>query len=206
MAARAGIGRFGDGQTTLDQRIDQQGAQVISALHGRYYEQAVRKNIYFSLCVARATSLVSTSAIGNIVYNPPDSGVNLALLKWASQILVTSATCTGIGLAIGYQPTTPTTVTVADASGSTFLQQPTLLAGKAKAYAIATVLIAPVMVTMLHHNTAAINTVGGDQFSDDFEGQLIVPPGHFICCAATGAAAAASGHTSWLSWEEVPTL
>ena len=206
MAGRAGIARFGDGQSTLDTRLGQQGDLIVSELHGRYYEQAVRKNVFFSLSVARATSLVTTAMIGNIVYNPPDSGVNLSLLKWQSQVIVTSATLTGVGLAVGYQPTTPTTVTAADATGSTYLQQPTLLTGKAKAYAIATVLIAPVMVTMLHHNTAAINTVGIDQASGDFEGQFIVPPGAFICVAAAGAAAAASGHTSWLSWEEVPTL
>ena len=206
MAGRAGVARFGDGQSTLDTRLGQQGDLVMSELHGRYYEQAVRKNVYFSLCVARATSLPATASIGSIVFNPPDSGVNLAISKWQSQVIATSATLTGIGLAVGYQPTTPTTVTAADATGSTYLTQPTLLTGKAKAYAIATVLVAPVMVAMLHHNTAAINTVGIDQASGDFEGQLIVPPGGFICFAATGAAAAASGHTSWISWEEVPTL
>ena len=205
MAGRAGIARFGDGQSTLDTRIGQQGDLIVSELHGRYYEQSVRKNVFFSLSVARATSLVATATIGNCIYNPPDSGVNLSLLKWHSQIIVTSATCTGIGLAVGYQPTTPTTVTAADATGSTYLQQPTLLTGRAKAYAIATVLVAPVMFTMLHHNTAAINTVGVDQVSGDFEGSIIVPPGCFITTAATGAAAAAAGHTSWLSWEEIPT-
>jgi hypothetical protein len=206
MAARAGIARFGDMQSTLDQRIGQQGDLVTSELHGRYYEQAVRKNVFFSLSLVRATSLISTSAIGNIVWNPPDSGVNLALQKWTSIISVTSATCTGIALAVGYQTTTPTGLTAIDATGATYLQQPTFLTGRAKAYAIATMLIAPVLVTLLHHNTAAINTVGGDQFSGDLEGSIIVPPGHYICMAALGAAAAASGHSSYLSWEEVPTL
>ena len=204
MAGRAGVARFGDGQSTLDQRLGQQGDLVMSELHGRYYEQAVRKNVYFSLSVGRATSLVSTSTIGNCIYNPPDSGVNLAISKWSSIMTGTAATCTGIGLAVGYQPTTPTSVTAADATGSTYLTQPTLLTGKAKAYAIATVLIAPVMIAMLHHNTAAINTVGVDQLSGDFEGQLIVPPGAFITTAATGGAGV--GHTTWITWEEVPTL
>lgn len=206
MAARAGVSRFGDGQSTLDTRIGQQGDTIMSELHGRYYEQAVRKNIYFSLCLVRATSVAATASIGNIVYNPPDSGVNLVLGKWQSQIVVTSATTTGIALAVGYQPTTPTTVTVADASGCTFLQQPTLLTGKAKAYAIATMLLAPVNIALLHHNTAAIATTGVDIASGDFEGTIIVPPGHFICVSALGAAVAASGHNTWLTWEEVPVL
>lgn len=206
MAGRAGVARFGDGQSTLDQRLGQQGDLIVSALHADYYEQAARKNIFFSLESARPTSLVGTAMIGNIIWNPPDSGVNLALLQWQSQVIVTSATTTGIGLAVGYQPTVPTTVTAADATGSTFLQQPTFLAGKAKAYAIATVLIAPVLFVPLHHNTAAIATTGGDQFSGNFDGSIIVPPGCFVAMAAIGAAVAAAGHTSWISWEEVPTL
>ena len=206
MAGRAGIARFGDGQSTLDTRLGQQGEFIGSDLHGQNYEQAVRKQIFFSLCVARATSLPAQASVGNIVYNPPDSGVNLALLKWQSQVLVTSATLTGIGLAVGYQPTTPTTVTGADATGCTYLQQPTFITGKAKAYAIATVLLAPVMFTMLHHNTAAIAVTGIDQATGDLDSSIIVPPGHFVAFAAAGAAAAASGHTSWISWEEVPTL
>lgn len=206
MAARAGVSRFGDGQSTLDSRIGQQGDLVVSELHGRYYEQAVRKNLYFSLCLARATSLVGTSMVGNIVYNPPDSGVNLSMLKWQSQVYATSATMTGVALAVGYQPTTPTSVTVADSSGSLFLQQPTLLTGKAKAYAIATVLLTPVNIALLHHNTAAIAVTGVDAMAGDLEGAIIVPPGCFICVSALGAAAAATSHNTWLTWEEVPVL
>lgn len=206
MANRAGVARFGDGQSTLDGRIGQQGDLSVSELHGRYYEQAVRKNIFFSHVLAQATSLVNTTAVGNIVYNPSDSGVNLALLKWQSQIIATSATTTGIALATGYQSTTPTTVTVASATGSTFLQQPTLLAGKAKAYLSATLLVAPVVVAAMHHNTAAIAVLGVDQISGDFESMIVVPPGCYVHMVALGAAVTAAGHTSWLSWEEVPIL
>ena len=206
MAGRAGVARFGDGQSTLDQRLGQQGDLVVSELHSVHYEQAVRKNMFFSFSAARATSLVGTALIGNIIYNPSDSGVNLALNAWSSQIIVTSATTTGIGLAVGYQSTTPTTVTASDQTGCTFLQQPTLITGKAKAYSIATVLVAPVLIVPLHHNTAAIAVTGIDQASGDFDGSMIVPPGCFVSLVAMGAAVAAAGHTSYLTWEEVPTL
>lgn len=212
MASRAGIARFGDGQSTLDARISQQGDQIVSELHGRYYEQAVRKNIFFSLSLVRATSLAAAATIGNAVWNPPDSGVNLSLLKWNSIISVTSATTTAILLASTYQPTVPTTVTAADMSGSTFLTWTgaTLasagIVGKAKAYAIATFLQVPINFTLLHHNTAAINTVGVDQVSGDFEGSIVVPPGVAVMFSALGAAAAAAAHSSYLSWEEIPIL
>jgi hypothetical protein len=211
MPARAGASRFGDGQSTLDARISQQGDSIVSELHGRYYEQAVRKNVFFSLGVAQATSVAGTAMIGNLVWNPPDSGVNLALNKWTSHILATQAALTSVGLCAGYQTTSPTTVTVATAAGSTFLQltgatNAVFLPGKAKAFTVATVLLAPVTFINLHHNTAAIAITGEDVISGDLEGLFVVPPGGFVAFATVGAAAAASGHTSFLSWEEVPTL
>jgi hypothetical protein len=209
MSARAGVSRFGDGQSTLDQRIGQQGDQIVSELHGRYYEQSIRKNTFFALSKARATSLGATSQVGLIVYNPPDSGVNLSLTKWTAAIVATSAALTGLVLGIGYQPTTPTSVTVADATGQTFgvMQSPTVFnVGKARAYAIATLLFAPLDAWLLMHNTAAINTVGVDVASGDLEGMFTIPPGGLATIQALGAAAAASGVTCSLAWEEVPTL
>jgi hypothetical protein len=209
MAARAGIARFGDGQSTLDGRIGQQGDLIVSELHGRYYEQSARRNMYFALSKARATSLGTTSQIGLIIYNPPDSGVNAVLNKWTSAVVATSATCTGMVLGIGYQATTPTTVTAADATGCTYgqLQSATVFqSGKVKAYSIATLLAAPLDAWLLHHNTAAINTVGVDQLTGDLEGMFVIPPGGIATIQALGAAAAATGHTCSLAWEEVPVI
>lgn len=211
MANRAGIVRYGDGFPVVDDRIDQQGAKVVTQLHADGYEQAVRGNTFFSHCIARATSLPATAMIGNIVWNPPDSGVNLSLRRWASMIHATSATCTGIVLAVGYQSAAPLTVTVADQSGSTHIRlsgaaQNVLVKGKAQAYAIATMLFAPVVIWLLHHNTAAIATTGEDQMGENLEGSFIIPPGYFMCVAAQGAAAAAAAHTSSLLWEEIPII
>ena len=211
MANRAGIAKYGDFMPTTDQRIGQQGELTVSQLHADGYEQAVRRNIFFSYSAARATSLPATAMIGNIVWNPPDSGVNCCIRHWASSIHVTSATCVGIALAVGYSSSVPTSTTVADNSGSSFLTlsgatNNIFLQGKAKAYAIATVLIAPLPVWILHHNTAAIATTGVDAMLDNLEGSFIIPPGGFWCFAAQGAAVAAAGHTSSWLWEEVPVL
>lgn len=208
---RAGVVKLGDSVPAADVRLGQQGDQLISSLHADYYEQAVRKNLFFSHSIARATSLPATAMIGNILWNPPDSGVNLALVKWASSVHVTSATCTGILLAAGYSASAPTTTTVADNSGSTFLNlsgatNNIFVKGKVQAYALATFLIAPVAVCLLHHNTAAIATTGVDGMFDEPKGIWVVPPGGFLCVAAQGAAAAAASHTSTLVWEEVPVL
>lgn len=178
---------------------------LVSELRGRYGEAARRGLVFTSYVATVATSLAATATIGNMIWNPPGSGVRLELLKWTSQIVATSATCTGIALAGGYQTTTPTTTTAATVSGSTRVAAATLSAGKAIAYSIATVLTAPVVMVVLHHNTAAINTVGMEQMSGDLESLIIVEEGGFVTMAALGAAAAASGHTSSLTWMEVPT-
>jgi hypothetical protein len=211
MAGRAGDIKYGDGFPVTDTRLGQQGDLIISQLHGDGYEQAVRRNTFFSTSLARATSLGATAQVGHILWNPPDSGVNLVLRHWSSAVIVTSATCTGICLGAGYQATQPTGTTVTDASGTSFISvsgatNNIFRTGKVKAYAIATLLFAPLPIWFLHHNTAAIATTGGDMFSDNLESSFIIGPGGILTVQALGAAVAAAGHSSSLLWEEVPVL
>ena len=183
-------------------RLNRVGALVTAPVHGKYTETALRHRMFFSYCAARATSIPATAQIGNIIWNPPGSGVNLAMGPWTCQIQVTSATTLGITFGYSVQPIQPTTTTVADASGCTFLTGS--MVGQARAFAIATIVTAPTPVMNLFHNTAAINTVGIDQVHGDFEGLFIIPPGYIGCLSAITAAVAAVGMTSTLTWEEVP--
>jgi hypothetical protein len=192
-----------DGTKNLP-RADRQGATVITQLHGKYTEGSFRDKLKFSYCASRATSVPATAMIGNIVWNPPGSGVVLSLAQWAAQIHATSAACTGIALAYGAQAVIPTGTTLADAYGSTFLNAGSPGNCVAKAYAIATLLVVPTTVMNLYHNTAAIATTGVDIMRGDLDGLFIVPPGYIVCLAALGAAVAASGMTSTLTWEEIP--
>jgi len=166
-----------------------------------------RAGMLYSVQVSTvATSLPATATIGNFIWNPPGSGCLLFLLDWTSQIVATSATCTGIGLALGFQTTTPTTMTAATSAGNTIASGVTRTADATTVTAsIATVLTAPILVHTLHHNTAAINTVGEDQQTGDLKGQFVIPEGGFAHLCALGAAAAASGHTSSLIYARIPT-
>jgi hypothetical protein len=204
-----GVGLYADGVLQDNVRIDQQGAQVVTQLHADGYEQAVRRNTYMSTSIARATSLVSTTMVGHILWNPPDSGVNASIRRWASSVHATSATATGLWMAVGYQATTPTGLTAVDRTGSTYLTlqgaaQDTLRVGRVRAYAAATLLVAPVLLWLCHHNTAAIATTGVDQMGENLEGSFILPPGGILCFAAQGAAFAAASHSSSFLWNEVP--
>lgn len=182
------------------------GDQLVTQYLGDYAAMAAKGQIYTAYTSAVALSLAATATIGCMVWNPPGSGVRIHLLEWASQIIVTDADCTGVGLAIGYQTTTPTTTTAATFYGRTLVDQVTAVAGKAKAYNIATVLTAPLTMAVLHHNTAAINTVGMENMSGSFKGGIILEEGGFATTVALGAAAAASGWTGHLMFAEIPKV
>lgn len=199
-----GIQANASSTTPFTQKGGVLGDAIVSELNPVYYQAAKESRVFTSYVATVATSLAATSTIGNMIWNPPGSGVDLVLLDWTSNIVVTSATTTGIALAAGFQNASPTSTTAATTTGSTYIQQTTLVSSsKAIAYSIATVLTAPVIVQVLHHNTAAINTVGTDMNTGDFKGSIVVGQGGFVTLCALGAAVAASGHTSHLKWMEV---
>jgi len=192
-----------DGSTNLP-RSGKGGDLIVSQLHGKYTEASVRGDLCFSYCAARATSVPATAQIGNIIWNPPGSGVVLSMLKWTAQIEVTSATTLGVTIGYQAQAITPTSVTLANAYGSTYLNAGSPGNCIAKAYAIATLLVIPIPVMNLFHNTAAIATTGVDKIDGDFEGLWTVPPGYVVVLSAITAAVAAAGMTSTLTWAEIP--
>jgi hypothetical protein len=192
---RAGIG--------LPSLCDDEGILLAHRCGAKYMDATIQGRMCFSYCAARATSVPATAQIGNIVWNPPGSGVNLIFGPWSAQIQVTSATTLGVTFGFTAQAITPTTVTVSDAYGSTMLNAGYSGNCNAKAYAIATLLVAPTPVMNLFHNTAAINTVGVDQVQGDFEGLFVLAPGYAAALSAITAAVAAAGMTSTLTWEEV---
>ena len=186
-------------------RTEKSGALVVQELHGRYYEQAYRKNFFTAYAVAQATSVVGTAMVGLQVYNgsPTSSGVNLVLSKWSVNIVVTSASTTSIVLATGAgQLIAPTGQTAATRVANNFIggQAPQALATSAGTFTNA-----PTALLTLLHNTAAIAATGEDAGAQgDLEGSIIIPPQFYVCFAAVGAAVAASGSNMHLMWEEVP--
>lgn len=204
------LGKFRTGLITSSEgsenvpRSDKQGALVITQSGGLYKEPSRNGTMAFSYCASRATTEPATAMVGNIVWNPPGSGRVLSLAQWQILIHVTSAACIGVTLGYSSQGLTPTSTTVADAYGDCYLNSGSPAHCVVKAYAIATLLAAPVPVMPLFHNTAAIATTGTEQIAGDFGGIWTVPPGYAICLCALGDAVAASGMTSTITWEEIP--
>lgn len=185
-------------------RTGKGGELVVTELHGRYYEQAYRGNMFYSTCTAKTLVAANTTYTGHLIWNGSNqtgTGVNLVLNKIMIGVSVTSASMTGIALGQSYQPAAPTGLTAATAVGNCKIGG---AAAQGLSYAAATITNAGTNICPIFHNTAAINTVGVDQVYVDLEGAVVIPPGYIVQLLALGAASAASAVTSAIFWEEVP--
>lgn len=214
---------IGDGiQSAL--RSGRQGDQIVSELHGRFYEQAYRGNLFKAGTVAitalsantitTATSATGTPIIG--VWNPVGSGKNLILLQATLQAFAnTLTTPVGPGAFIWLTSLNNSAIS----TGSVPFNMSTLAqsGSVAKAFmgGVALTGLTNVMVTTfasdfgnataLTHGTitatsATLSSVGGVQ---NFDGSVLVPPGAVIGLYNTTSTTTFSAVGAIL-WEEVP--
>ena len=200
----AKIGRNTPASTgTNPLRADHLGGLVVA---GDNYQDDTQGNaMFFANALDMEVALyTATSAVGLIIYNPVDSGVNMIPYLWGVQVYATSASMTGVVLAVGTQLTIPSgTPTPAPLSGRTLLTASTgLTQGSCVAYSVATI-VAPVYVWPLFHNTAAINIVGAELISGDLQGAFGFAPGTTCVMGALGSAGV--NVNLGLTWKEVPT-
>ena len=183
------IGRITPANTgTNAMRGDQLGGLVISG--GEYKDTTLGGKLFFAYCASQNVALfTATAAIGLQIYNPPSSGVNLVIHKWSCIVWATSATSTGLMLAVASAPViAPATVTAATLAGRALLTGSTGLAiGACTPSSIATI-AAPAAVWPLFHNTAAIASTGAEKMEGDLEGSFAFAPGTVAVFGALGAA------------------
>lgn len=194
-----------------------QGEQIASELHGKYYTQNYRNNVYYAANAGAGGSLVvftQTTYAGLALWNPAGSGKNLVLIR-ATAVPTTAA---GTGTALGYMwtqnagsalgtaaplsATTPITATrgSAQTNGITGQGNSVAIAVSAATLTTAGTLFLPSGVGI---GTGAITVPG--PFSglvEYFDGAIIVNPGTFF---GIGLAVASTGtfNCSFL-WEETP--
>src|SRR5438105_1628891 len=95
----AGVQNNLDSPNLLTVRLGKQGEQMVSELHGRYYEQTYRSNVYgINGALTTTTAAGAATFTGLLVGNPAGSGINVALQKcFVSQgAALTAATMIGI--------------------------------------------------------------------------------------------------------------
>lgn len=191
-------------------RQGRQGDQIISELHGRYYEGTFRKTRFggaMQAVLATATIAgLSTSITGvSVLANPTGSGVNLVLEKVGIGIIIAPAAALVYGIATGQSNTALSGTLTSLAPKSKNVGSGVQPIGQLYASAAITLPVAPTVDQVLGAlDTGAITTSpagAGGVF--DLEGSIILAPGGFALLW-TNAVLAASAHIMSWEWEEVP--
>jgi hypothetical protein len=217
-----GIQLAGDG-AVVPARGGRQGESMVSELHGRFYEQTYRNNVYSGgMALTAINNATFTSATLGVtctpiigVWNPASSPVNLVLLQATLAIALTALTNTGPGPFVW----AVSTGNAAISTGAAPWNRKSLV--QAGSYAKN---MAGVALTGMTNNLVVIHASvldGGSTFNisnvdtaagfstiqsasvENFDGSFIIPPGGVIALLGTTTAVAHSA-ASALLWEEVP--
>ena len=183
----------------ITQRGGRQGDGIVSELHGRYYEQAYRQNI-FSIQGTAVTTTAGTAATftGLAVGNPLGSGYNLVINKCTITQAAALTASTNIGLMYG-PATAPITASLTTINNH--------FAGGRSSIAVATAgqtITAPTTWILLSGSGSGAMTVPLliPSITVDLEGSLIIPPGFFV--ASYTSAVSSTALLFYLQWEETP--
>jgi len=98
-------------------RQGQLGDVIVSNLHGRLYETTYRKQ-HFSCNLTTGTTTsaaLATSFTGLMLYNPPNSTVNVSVNKIGMSFLVAFAAAAAVGVMVGQTMTPLATFSAANA-------------------------------------------------------------------------------------------
>lgn len=181
---------------TTKARGGRQGDQIVSELHGRYYEQTFRENVFSvaNQAAVTTTATLATTFTGLAVANPAGSGYNLVINKFTcAQFAVGAAAVVGISVGAGA------------AAGSLTIRN-RKFGGRgsiATASAGATIAAPILMVTAGSIGSVATTAYGLSQsIVVDLEGSLIIQPGFFV--ASDTSIATTTALIFSFCWEEVP--
>ncbi len=206
---------IGDGQTP-PQLGGKQGDGIISGLHGKYYTQNQRGNVYYSGTAvggAAFTIFSNASFVGHLLWNPSGSGKNLSLIRANVTPNTQGATATsgwgyawinnaGSTIGTGAVVSTFTAVTATRGTGLCGVLgqgNSVALAGSAATFTAA---LAWGRSATFGTSTGIVTTQLSYTLSEDFDGMMIIPPGTIFALTSailTGVTASAT-----LVWEEVP--
>src|SRR5581483_1629646 len=137
---------------------------------------------------------------GPLLYNPPTSGVNAAILAVSCGVSVVSTVAASLGLT-GGATNAPTSTTAIDSLTNTFLGGPT---GQCSVYRVGTPSAAGTFFHPfgdVHTGALTVDNLGTAWI--DIGGVFVVPPGYFASIAASATASTLVANLSML-YEEIP--
>jgi len=181
-------------------RQGRQGELMVSELHGRYYEAALRGRVFCAANqAAAALSLLSATATGLILTNPAGSGKNLELLEIAVALATAPAGIATLGLAANVN-----VVAAAVVHTTPLIVRPTLIGGSLGAVGLAdsaaTLPAAPVLIRGIGGGPVATGSVTAPFIKDDVGGAIILAPGTAISLSAFTTAISVIASFTWAEW------
>ena len=226
VAGQVGPAIIADGVTTQPFRQGRSGEIIAQEMHGRFFEQAFRGNL-FSGGMSALTSInaatFTTATLGATatpiagVWNPGSSLVNLVILQAILGITITAATATGCGpfewavstgnnaISTGVAAWNRKTLTKTNATGQNV--STAALTGLTNNLVVmhASALTGgqATSVTLVEGTVAAPPSIAGGMTVENLDGSIIVPPGGVLALLATTTPVAHSA-VSALIWEETP--
>lgn len=222
LEGQVGPRQLGDG-APAPQRLDKNGAVVTSDAHGRFQEAALRGKLFSdgmtltSINAATFTTgtlgATATPILG--VWNPLNSGVNLAVLQARLQVVNTALQVTGPGAFMWATSYGNAAISTGNAPLNRATLQPFGSAAKGLAGVALTALTNNLVVREASglsggpmSNLSTLQTAAGLMpinlpAVDNIDGALVVPPGGVLALLVTSTPVAISA-ASALLWEELP--
>lgn len=182
----------------VSSRAGNLGEQMVSELHGRYYEQTYRKNMFavFNQAAVTTTAALATTFTGLVIGNPYGSGVNCVINKfYCAQFAAGAAAAVGIMTGQSILPITDTLVCRNQMVGQ----------AKGKVVANAGQTISTPVLERVFGSLGSVATTGyglSSCVAPEMDGSLILPPGFFAASYTT--VVTTSALIFGFRWEEVP--
>lgn len=194
-----------DGTTTQAFLQGKQGELLDAKLHGDFYTQAYRGNLFFGTTATAGTTIpIQASGLASTftLYNPASSGKILELVSYTVAFEAATTVVSDVSL---YFQAQIGTVNAILSSLTALTTRPALLGGsfasQAALYSAATFTGALVKGPTLFGPTAVTSTqMGPTEYL--FNGRILVPPGVAVTTAGNAAQASAASQT--LFWIENP--
>lgn len=212
--------------TQIQPRAGRSGELIVSELHGRFYEQTYRGNVY-SGGITALTSMTGAPAftISTLtasctpiagLWNPATSGVNAVILQATLGVIITSATNTGCGPFVWATSSGNAAISTGNPP---FNRKSFLAPGSSPLKDMSNVLLTGLTSNLVVRWCSALGGGSSNNFSDvdtavgfstiypgsveNIDGAIVVPPGGVLALLATTTPSAHSV-VSGLLWEEVP--
>lgn len=192
-----------DGAGDQALRQGRMGALIVSQGHGRYFEQATRRNLFRAQAIVTAPVIYTTAAGtgGPLLWNGTNT-VNAVILGVGFGVTTASTVAGALGLTGNTgQVAAPSSTTAIDSSGCTYLGGPP---PACSVYRVGTPTNAGnFLMPFAEIHTGTVGTDTGLIQWVDLAGQIVVPPYSWVSIAASATLTTAVMQIS-LVWEEVP--